>query len=34
MANAESVQCKASLAALNWLRFKVKVLDTALTILT
>jgi cardiolipin synthase len=34
MANAMSVQCKASLAALNWLRFKVKVLDTALTILT
>jgi cardiolipin synthase len=34
MANAESVQCKASLAALNWLRFKLKVLDTALTILT
>jgi cardiolipin synthase A/B len=34
IANAESVQCKASLAALNWLRFKVKVLDTALTILT
>jgi cardiolipin synthase len=34
MANAKSVQCKASMAALNWLRFKVKVLDTALTILT
>lgn len=34
IANAESVQCKASLAALNWLRFKLKVLDTALTILT
>jgi len=34
IANAESVQCKASLAALNWLRFKVKVVDTALTILT
>ena len=34
MANAESVQCKASLAALNWLRFKLKLLDTALTILT
>ncbi|MEA2203281.1 MAG: cardiolipin synthase [Blastocatellia bacterium] len=34
MANAKSVQCQASLAALNWLRFKVKVLDTALTILT
>ncbi len=34
MANAESVQCKASLAAVNWLRFKLKVVDTAFTILT
>jgi cardiolipin synthase A/B len=34
IANAESVQCKASLAALNWLRFKLKLVDTALTILT
>jgi hypothetical protein len=34
MANAKGVQCKASHAALNWLRFNVKVLETALTSLT